>query len=308
MNELERRLKAAMVARAEAITEHDLTPATIPVPTTRPRRLPALVAAAAAALVVVGVSVSLAGGDSTRETTPAQTTTPTISAIPPTTTPPPMPPAPATTSPPPAAATSSAGPGTPSAGRSTEVRTPEPTCGGRECALVQTVSVAGDVLELLAAPDPRHGGQLADPVVRVRGGAALRGAPDFSMFVTGESLACQVVGGTPVCLLRTHYLGDSDTSLGLVKDRSGWRFTGARFPTPFGAVSVRAQEGPRVVAVLSRFLSEGSEPEKEWFTAQVFRWDGTDLGCSPRVGSREALPGWPDVAPDPAALAPGNCF
>ncbi|MGQ0837292.1 hypothetical protein [Actinokineospora sp.] len=292
-DDIEQRVRDSLRARATAVTagslglpvEHPAEP--------RARRWPALVASAAVVLAAVGITVATADRGSPQQVPPARiTSTQPSSSTPPTS---------VTTMPatPPAAGTAT------STGKPVDVA---PTCGDRPCELVQSVSIAGDVLEVLAADDPDYPGNLANPVVRERGGAVLTGAPDFAMFVTKDSLRCVVVGGRPVCLLSVGYLGDSDASLGLVRDGARWRFTGAVFPTPYGALSVRIQAGPRVVAVESRFFGTGSEPEKEYFSVRVFRWDGTALGCSPRVETKESLPGWPDVQPDPSTLDEANCF
>jgi hypothetical protein len=118
-------------------------------------------------------------------------------------------------------------------------------------------------------------------------------------------LTCAVVAGRPVCLVRTWYLGDSDTSHGLER-RDGWRLTGARFLTPYGAERIEPKDlyGNGTIEVVS---AETMNDNGLW-TAQVWRWDGSRLGCTPHVDAKEKLPGWPDVAPDVPTLALANCW
>jgi hypothetical protein len=44
------------------------------------------------------------------------------------------------------------------------------------------------------------------------------------------------------------------------------------------------------------------------WTAQVWRWDGSRLGCTPHVDAKEKLPGWPAISPDVTTLALANCW
>jgi hypothetical protein len=206
---------------------------------------------------------------------------------------------------------SGAGAGAPS--RTSQPPAPPPTCGGKPCQVVQSVRVGGDTLEVLAVASTTTPYAWGDWKVRVRGGAALPGAPTFDSFVSPDSLHCATVAGRTACLLHTWYLGDSDTSLGIAREASGWRFTGATFPVPYGAHSIDLRDlgGDRtldVVSVESRFLSEDGGPERQLWTATVWRWDGTRLGCVPRVSTKEELPGWPNVTPDLSTVDVRNCF
>jgi hypothetical protein len=284
MDEIEQRLTAAMTARADLVTEGSLGENELPA--REPRRWPALAAAAAAVVTVAGVVVGL---NWPRSDPPAD---------------PPPPPTRVTNTPTPLTPTrqpeslvQEVPPGT---GRSlapsttTTTSKPPPHCGTRPCALVSTVDVAGDRVELWGGTDG------ADWQVRVDGVVVPGQASGNAYKVT-----CAVVAGRPVCLVHTWYLGDSDTQFGLER-RGGWRFTGARFVTPYDAERIEPRDlyGNGSIEVVS---AETMNDNGLW-TAQVWRWDGSRLGCTPHVDAKEKLPGWPVIAPDVSTLALANCW
>ncbi|HET9142232.1 hypothetical protein [Actinophytocola sp.] len=292
MNDIEQRIGESLRARAALVTEDSLR---VPVPApARPTRRywPALAAAGFVVLAAAGIGLSLGSPDAT-VAPPA-----TSSATPP----------PSSSSAPTTTSTTTSAPAT-----STQPQTAPPTtpviCGRAPCKVVQTVRLGPDVIELLAAPSTLYAPQLEAPEIRVNGGPLLKNKPKHDAFVDNGSLRCSTVAGRSVCLLHTWYLGDSDTSYGLVKDGSGWRYTGAAFPTPYGnfAIDVRDLGGDRKLEVVAVEQQTFSGPGEGMFTATVWRWDGTRIGCSPRVAAKEQLPGWPKVAPDPATLDNANC-
>jgi hypothetical protein len=301
MDDIERKITDALLAEASRVTEESLRlPAHIVRP--RPWRWPAL--AAAAGVLATGAAVAgvlAAGGDRSE--------------------PRPMPPVPTTSLPSPVTSTTSVPPTSssppPSGGATSSTVTgttrqtqPPLRCGDKPCQVVQTVRIDAITLELLAAQSSDYPGSLANWRVRVQGNGELPGTRIFEgSFVTADSLRCATVAGQSVCLVHTHYLGDADSYVGIVVDGPGSRFTGEQFPTPYGAlrVDVRDLGGDRtldVVAVENHYHGD----EREFWTAAVWHWDGTKLGCAPRVSTKEELPDWPNVAPDLSTLDEKNCF
>ncbi|MET0136638.1 MAG: hypothetical protein ABW215_23865 [Kibdelosporangium sp.] len=69
------------------------------------------------------------------------------------------------------------------------------------------------------------------------------------------------------------------------------------------ALKARAELVTQVVSVESM-----SRDDKPQWTVQVWRCDGSRLGCTARVDAPEQLAGWPDVPPDVSKLAIANCF
>jgi hypothetical protein len=156
------------------------------------------------------------------------------------------------------------------------------------------VDVAGDRVELWSGADG------ANWQIRVDGVMVPGTASGFA-----STVACSVVADRPVCLVRTWDLGDSDNQVGLER-RAGWRFTGATFSTPYGAERIEPRDlyGNGSIEVVS---AETRNDNGLW-TAQVWRWDGSRLGCTPHVDAKEKLPGWPAIAPDVTTLALANCW
>lgn len=284
MDEIEQRLAAAMTARAELVTEESLPENVLPA--REPRRWPALVAAAAVVLTVAGIVV---GVNWPRADPPADPGPPPVTnTVPPTKEPVVIP----SESPGPPITTTSTEPNNESATITSE---PPPPCGTEPCTLVSSSDVAGDRVELWAAP----GG--GDWRILVNG-APIQGEAGNSF---ANSVTCSEVAGRPVCLVYTWDFGDSDSQIGLER-RNGWRFTGATFPTPYGAVSIEPKDlyGNGTIEVVS---AETMNDNGLW-TAQVWRWDGSRLGCTPHVDAKEKLPGWPDITPDVSTLALANCW
>ncbi|MPY97913.1 MAG: hypothetical protein GEU97_07920 [Actinophytocola sp.] len=280
----EQRLRDALTACADQVTEESLSlPPELPRP--KRRRWPALAAAAAVFVLTAGLAVVLLNVD--RDYQPVA--------------PPPAPsqPAPTTTSPEP------------------------PTCSAGERCVVQQVEVRGETLEVVGAKAPEPGdGFYQAWVLRVRGGDEIAngGVADGSYegeapglkgrinaYVRADSLECFAFDGDPaVCLLDTYDLGDTNDVLGLSRTSSGWYFD-ARYPTPFGKDSIDVRKGDdggfRVVAVQhDPFLAD----QPNWW-ARVWRWGGPELGCTEQVRTKQELPGWPEVNPDPATLDKDNC-
>jgi hypothetical protein len=294
MDEIEQRLTAAMTARAELVTEESLGDDELPA--ARPRRWPVLVAAAAVVIAVAGI---VAGTNWPRAEPPAnRVPPPAVTNTGETTTPSPPP---TTGSSPangmPAATGTSRPPSTSSSTTSMTSETPPPpppNCGAQPCTLVAGADVAGDRVELWAGPDG------ADWQIRVGGVVLPNQEGGFA-----AHLACSVVAGRPVCLVHTWDLGDSDNQVGLER-RDGWRFTGATFLTPYGAERIEPRDlyGNGSIEVVS---AETRNDNGLW-TAQVWRWDGSRLGCTQHVDAKEKLPGWPAVSPDVTTLALANCW
>lgn len=286
MNDIEQRLSSALNARAELVTEESLGE---PAGTPR-RKWPTLVAAAATVVAIAGAiaasSLERTGPEPIGMPPPLETSAPET-----------------TTSTVPSDSRNHGIPATPATPSGTsKPPEPPPKCGGKTCHLVQRVTIGGDTLELWAA-----GQENADWQVRFRG-AVLAGGPKFDSYVAKDALRCSVVAQRPVCLIYTYYLGDSDTSVGLAKEGNAWRYTGAAFLTPFGVDRIDIRDlyengSIEVVAVQS-----GNRDTAPQWTAQVWRWNGSRLGCTPRVDAPEKLPGWPEVRPDVTTLAIANCW
>ena len=282
MDELERRLTAAMNARADLVTEESFTVEAPPVAT---RRWPVLVAAAASVLVVAGV---IAASSWHRAEPPADPTPP---------------PAVTSTEPPPSAPSGEAPPeagGSATRNSATGTITgEEPTCGPEPCQLEQEVDLDGDTVQVWADEWGRGWHVRVDGVV-------VADRPEFEGALVREPLRCAVVADRPVCLVYTYAPVGTTTAAGLEKVGGDWRFTGVRFDTAFGTDlieprDVYADGSIEVVSMESRNGIDG-------WTTQVWRWDGSRLGCSAPVATREELPGWPTFAPDVPPLTIANCL
>lgn len=299
MNDIEQRLTSALTARAELVTEESLgEPAGTP--PERTRKWPTLVAAAATVVAIAGAIASSSLERTRHEQIgmPPPVETSTVAPE-------------SSSSTPPSDAINHGNPGSappatsPTGNATTVTKVPEapPKCGGKTCKLVQRVNIGGDTLEVWAA-----GEENAHWQVRVRG-AVLANGPKFDSYVANNALRCSVVAGRPVCLIYTYYLGDSDTSVGLAKEGNTWRYTGATFLTPFGVdrIDIRDLYENGSIEVVAVQSGNGDTTTPQW-TAQVWRWNGSRLGCTPRVDAPEKLPGWPEVRPDVSTLAIANCW
>jgi hypothetical protein len=285
MDEVEQRLIDAMIARAELVTEESLRDNELPV--REPRRWPALAAAAAVVLAVAGIVVGLSWRRAEPPTYPAPPPTRVTDTESPT--PRTGQSAPSLAVPPPATGTTFVPNST-----STSVPPEPPLCGGHACALLSIVDVARDRVELWAEPDGAHW------QIRVDGVVVPGGTSDYA-----NRVACSVVAGRPVCLVYTWNLGDSNAQVGLER-RDGWRFTGATFLTPYGAERIEPRDLYANGSI--EVVSAETMNDNGLWTAQVWRWDGSRLGCTPHVDAKEKLPGWPAVAPDVTTLALANCW
>jgi hypothetical protein len=169
---------------------------------------------------------------------------------------------------------------------------PPPACGAQPCVRIDQADAGGETVELWAAADGSNW------QLRI-GSVVVPGRTDGARFAS--RLTCQVVAARPVCLVGTYDLGDESAYLGVEKgDR--WRLTGAMFVAAYGATSIEARDIYENGSI--EVVSQETLNDTGLWTSQVWRWDGSRLGCTPRVGAREELPATPDVP----TLAIANCF
>lgn len=276
----EQRLRDALTACADQVTEESLSlPSELPRPTRR--RWPALAVAAAVFVLAAGLAVMLLNVD--RDYEPVA--------------PPPAPPQPTTT--PESVACQS--------GERCVIQTV--MIRGEKLELVAKSAPRSEefytkwVLRVAGGDEIAHGG--------VADGADAGNAPGLrgrvNPYVLADSLQCSAVDGEPaVCLLDTYGLGDTNHVLGLSRTSSGWFFD-ARYRMSLWRTSVdlrQSDSGGFLVVVVEHdpFLTD----QPNWWV-RAWRWGGAEPGCTKPVRTKEELPGWPEVNPTTASLDPANC-
>jgi len=174
-----------------------------------------------------------------------------------------------------------------------EITSPATPCESA-CHVIQRLTVDGDSLEVWAGARPDAW------EVRVRGVPVAGFQKGGGNIVPTNPLTCWTMPSPARCLVRTTGAGTQTVWVGLAKDNTAtWRAEGVMFTLAevdsVTAIDMAFPRDPRTAVFTERVEGRG------WF-AEVWSWDGTHLGCTPFVDTREKLPGWPDLRPQPEDL------
>jgi hypothetical protein len=179
---------------------------------------------------------------------------------------------------------------------STAVENAAERCGELPCEVLTSVPVGSTTVELLADPDGKHGR------LRFRddNGASLRKTAlgDLGVHVTQKSLSC-ADGPTKACVVRGTLEGGLVGEV-FVSRGSGWAaVTRPYFSTAKMIELVQVTDDATPEVVLAQFpdcaAPSSGVCDESWVEVEVFRLDGSSLGCGGPYSSITRIPGWPDI-------------